>query len=94
MTTTKRTTRRPAAPADVADPSATPVKAKARQAPPRRAKARTSSKKPRVDEDRRASIAKAAYFRSEHRGFKPGYELEDWLAAEEEVNQRLGERID
>jgi hypothetical protein len=40
-------------------------------------------------EDRHASIAEAAYFRSEHRGFTPGYELEDWLAAEEEVDQRL-----
>jgi hypothetical protein len=40
-------------------------------------------------EDRHASIAEAAYFRSEHRGFAPGHELEDWLAAEEEVDQRL-----
>jgi len=40
-------------------------------------------------EDRRASIAEAAYFRSQHRGFAPGHELEDWLAAEEEVDQRL-----
>ena len=36
-----------------------------------------------------ASIAKAAYFRSESRGFAPGREVEDWLAAEEEVDQRL-----
>jgi hypothetical protein len=40
-------------------------------------------------EDRHASIAKAAYFRSEIRGFAPGHEIEDWLAAEEEVDQRL-----
>ncbi len=40
-------------------------------------------------EDRHASIAEAAYFRAEHRGFAPGHELEDWLAAEEEVDQRL-----
>jgi Protein of unknown function (DUF2934) len=39
--------------------------------------------------DRYASIAQAAYFRSQHRGFKPGYEMEDWLAAEAEVDQRL-----
>ncbi len=39
--------------------------------------------------DRYASIAQAAYFRSQHRGFKPGHEMEDWLAAEEEVDQRL-----
>jgi hypothetical protein len=40
-------------------------------------------------EDRQASIALAAYFRSESRGFAPGHEIEDWLAAEEEVDQRL-----
>jgi len=39
--------------------------------------------------DRYASIAQAAYFRSQHRGFKPGREIEDWLAAEAEVDQRL-----
>jgi hypothetical protein len=44
---------------------------------------------PRVFEDRSASIAKAAYFIAERRGFAPGHELEDWLAAENEVDQRL-----
>ena len=43
----------------------------------------------RYHEDRHASIALAAYFRSESRGFAPGHEVEDWLAAEEEVDQRL-----
>ena len=43
----------------------------------------------RYHEDRHASIAKAAYFRAEIRGFEPGHEIEDWLAAEEEVDQRL-----
>ena len=36
-----------------------------------------------------ALIAQAAYFRAERRGFRAGPELEDWLAAEEEVDQRL-----
>lgn len=44
---------------------------------------------PRVREDRRASIAKAAYLIAARRGFAPGHELEDWLAAEDEVDQRL-----
>jgi hypothetical protein len=44
---------------------------------------------PRVPEDRRASIAKAAYLIAARRGFVPGRELEDWLAAEDEVDQRL-----
>lgn len=35
--------------------------------------------------ERQARIARAAYFRAEKRGFEPGHELEDWLAAEAEV---------
>lgn len=34
-------------------------------------------------------IADAAYFRAEKRGFEPGHEMEDWLAAEEEIVERL-----
>jgi hypothetical protein len=34
-------------------------------------------------------IAKAAYYRAEKRGFAPGHETEDWLAAESEVDARL-----
>jgi hypothetical protein len=30
-------------------------------------------------------IAIAAYFKAEARNFEPGHELEDWLAAEAEV---------
>jgi hypothetical protein len=37
----------------------------------------------------RAMIADAAYFRAEKRGFEAGHELEDWLAAEEEIEQQL-----
>jgi Protein of unknown function (DUF2934) len=44
---------------------------------------------PRVSEDRGASIARAAYLLALRRGFAPGHELEDWLAAENEVDQRL-----
>ncbi|HLA72200.1 MAG TPA: DUF2934 domain-containing protein [Steroidobacteraceae bacterium] len=34
-------------------------------------------------------IAKAAYYRAEKRGFAPGHEAEDWLAAESEVDAKL-----
>jgi hypothetical protein len=34
-------------------------------------------------------IAERAYFRAERRGFVPGRELDDWLAAEREVTQLL-----
>lgn len=43
------------------------------------------------EEERRQLIARAAYFRAERRDFRPGYELEDWLAAEAEVDQQLAE---
>jgi hypothetical protein len=56
----------------------------------RRPKAAATAAAAQHPEDRHASIAMAAYFRSQLRGFQPGYELEDWLAAEEEVNQRIG----
>ena len=44
---------------------------------------------PHVREDRGDSISKLAYLKAERRGFAPGHELEDWLAAEEEVDHRL-----
>jgi hypothetical protein len=34
-------------------------------------------------------ICEAAYFRAEKRGFTPGAEAEDWLAAEAEVLERV-----
>ncbi len=38
--------------------------------------------------NRHQLIALAAYFRAEARGFAPGRELEDWLAAEQEIAAR------
>jgi hypothetical protein len=35
-------------------------------------------------------VREAAYFRSQHRRPCPGKELEDWLAAEREVDESLG----
>jgi Protein of unknown function (DUF2934) len=34
---------------------------------------------------RQAMIAEGAYYRAERRGFAPGHELDDWLAAEAEL---------
>jgi len=85
-----------AAPASA--PSSSPPKVRARQrkspSSPTRAADKTSAhtaaaQAPHPPLDRYASIAQAAYFRSQHRGFKPGHEMEDWLAAEAEVDQRL-----
>lgn len=36
-------------------------------------------------DSRAAMIAEAAYFAAERRNFEPGYELTDWLLAEQEV---------
>jgi len=45
---------------------------------------------PFVDpQQRNALIARAAYFRAMNRGFTPGDELADWLAAEAEVDAEL-----
>jgi hypothetical protein len=44
-----------------------------------------------IYKDRYERIAEAAYLRAERRGFEPGYELEDWLAAEQEVDALLAE---
>jgi len=33
-----------------------------------------------------SNIAEIAYLKAESRGFIPGYELDDWLAAEQECN--------
>ena len=38
----------------------------------------------------RKMIAVAAYYRSARRGFEPGQELADWLAAEKEINDLYG----
>jgi Protein of unknown function (DUF2934) len=38
---------------------------------------------------RQSMVAQAAYFRAERRGFEPGHEVEDWLAAEREVDDLL-----
>ncbi|CAG0941477.1 hypothetical protein GPROT2_01327 [Gammaproteobacteria bacterium] len=44
-----------------------------------------TKKQAMAGEDRHRLIAEAAYFRAEQRGFVPGCELEDWLAAELEI---------
>jgi hypothetical protein len=34
-------------------------------------------------------IREAAYFKAQKRGFAPGHELDDWLEAEEEIDNKL-----
>ena len=40
-------------------------------------------------ERRRAMIAEAAYYKAEKRSFEPGCELEDWCAAEGDIDAML-----
>jgi hypothetical protein len=40
-------------------------------------------------QDRRQMVSEAAYYRAEQRGFCGKGQLEDWLAAEAEVNTRF-----
>lgn len=40
-------------------------------------------------QQRSALIARTAYFRAMNRGFEPGHEMADWLAAEAEVDAEL-----
>lgn len=39
--------------------------------------------------ERQGMIAEAAYLRAERRGFDPGHEVEDWLAAEQDIERLL-----
>ena len=41
------------------------------------------------DDERIAMIAENAYYRAQSRGFVPGCEFEDWLAAEREIDALL-----
>jgi hypothetical protein len=70
-----------------------PTTQTARKAAPRKAATRPKAEKVVATfvgpEQRAALIAEAAYYRAEKRGFAPGYETEDWLAAEAEVDARL-----
>jgi Protein of unknown function (DUF2934) len=79
----------PVNPADPAMPAAAPgaQSARPRKAPPLVAPAPTRLKV--TPEARRALIAENAYLRAERRGFEPGHETEDWLAAEAEVDALL-----
>ena len=44
------------------------------------------------EEERQSMIAEAAYYRAERRGFQDGNPVEDWLAAEAEIDEGLARR--
>jgi hypothetical protein len=58
---------------------------------PKAAPARKGNSGSRLsDEELHMLIAQAAYRRAQQRSFAPGHELDDWLAAEDEVKQSMG----
>lgn len=74
------------------DETRTIAETRARSAQPkgtRTAQAKAPQRAAVSAEDRRAMIAEGAYLRAERRGFAPGHETEDWLAAEVEVDALL-----
>jgi hypothetical protein len=59
---------------------------------PSRVRARRAAGAAVTAEARREMIAENAYLRAERRGFAPGHEVADWLAAEQEVDALLKSR--
>lgn len=51
--------------------------------------ASTKKASPVTPEQRYKMISTAAYFLAEHRGFAGGYEMQDWIAAEAEIDAKL-----
>ena len=77
MTTTNRPSRKRSQPRSVVATT-----------PPARAKPRAGTGVI-TREQRQAMICEAAYFMAERHGLRPGHELEDWLAAEQQVDLTL-----
>ena len=74
---------------------AAPPRARAKSSPTprvRKAAAKVSARVTISEDVRRGMIAEGAYLRAERRGFAPGHEEEDWLAAEAEVDALLKAR--
>jgi hypothetical protein len=51
--------------------------------------AASSTLKEVTSQEKHHLVSEAAYFRAERRNFIPGYELEDWLVAESEIEKKL-----
>jgi hypothetical protein len=93
-TTARRSRRGVSVRAAAAEPAKVPVKARAKAPGKASAKAKVTKPKPAAltdvetsltESDRMRMVEMAAFFRAERRGFTPGFEVEDWLAAEAEI---------
>jgi Protein of unknown function (DUF2934) len=97
-TTARRSRRGESARAAVTEPAKAPVKARAKAPAKASAKVKVTKPKPAVrtdvetsltESDRLRMIELAAFFRAERRGFVPGFEAEDWFAAEAEIAAQI-----
>ena len=97
-TTARRSRRGESARAAVAEPAKAPVKARSKAPAKASAKVKVAKPKPAVrtdvetsltESDRLRMIELAAFFRAERRGFVPGFEAEDWFAAEAEIAAQI-----
>lgn len=74
--------------AAAADSSNGETKSKARKTARKPEIVKTESRSKLIPINIEDEIRRLAYLMSERRGFEPGHETEDWLAAEHEVLQR------
>jgi hypothetical protein len=82
-----------APPATAAKPAAAPAPAAKPAVAAKPATAPAPTAKSRVDAtERQKLIAEAAYYRALKRGFSSGSDVQDWLAAEKEVDARIAAR--
>lgn len=80
----KTTTTPPASTTPAKKPAASKPATAAKSAPQKSIKTNTVT-----PEERYRMIATAAYFRAEQRGFAGGYEMQDWISGEAEIDARL-----
>lgn len=86
-------TKSPASPPSTRKPAANVEGAQAEGAQPEVTGAQLERREiPSFSESREARIAESAYWRAERRGFTAGQELDDWLAAEKEVDDDIATR--
>lgn len=81
-TPARRSRRTASATAAPASPRKSPAKAKVVKP---KASERNDIATSLTPDERLRMIEQAAFFRAERRGFAPGHEFEDWLAAEAEI---------
>lgn len=88
----QKTTRTAAKPKTAAVKQATPKKAAPKKAAAPKPRAKKAATATVSEEMRQHMIREAAYYRALHRGFGGGTEaeLEDWCAAEREIDIMLG----